>query len=129
LFFFSVFKITYWAQIVLPIYSWVWGHSLEDEQLARDHTIKEKKKNQLSLPQKPSTVHSPSAKSVCKTLPLHVGKLADLITCRSCIGHHSSCEFINVVFLSCAEGGVSVASSLNWASTISSLLFSMVPEP
>ena len=66
--------------------SWVLGHPLEWTQPTRGHTLKE---NEFLFPQKPSTVHSSSAKGgVQEHLPLHAG------SCASLCGYCSCSEFL-----------------------------------
>lgn len=84
------------VQFVRSIYSWGWGYPLGDDQRTKRHTLKE---NRLSLPYKPSTMSSSSARARVgvELLPFHGRTLTNSILSHA--GDHSCCEFTALTML------------------------------
>lgn len=77
-FIYFVNTLTYWLQLKIFIYSWLWGYLLKHGWSARSYTLKE---NWLLLPQKLSTVYnSPVSAGACMNpFPFHARMLTGLI--------------------------------------------------
>lgn len=91
---------------MLSIYLCMWDYSLELAQPTMDHTLQEK---QLTLLQKPSSVHSSSFRGRSSWAPPSSNLECWLFW--SCAGNHSSCGYVTGAVLSCPEDTVSTLSS------------------